>query len=279
MELTLTPASIEKFRDYLSARGKSSGTIHAYSADMSGIIDFQATNNPQASDSLSEDDAARYLNKLRKTVQPTTVRRKLASIRMFARSQGNSAFLKEYVPPKPAKPQPHPIEEGMEGFKKLVFVARNAQERALLTLTFLCGLRVTEARRVVLDDIDKFDGTLTVHGKGDKRRIVPLSERAYELLEERIIEISTDPNARWDSTPLVDVSDKTARRWITRMGVDAGLGRNISSHDGRATFATTVLNNTQNIRVVQELLGHASVAQTEVYTGVEMSAMKQAVNF
>lgn len=198
---------------------------------------------------------------------------------MFARSQGNSGFLSEYVPPKPAKPQPHPIDEKMDGFKKLVFVSRSAEERALLALTFLCGMRVTEARSVVVADIDKFDGTVVVEGKGDKRRIVPLSDRAYELLEERIVEIDADPHGSMEETPLVSASDKTARRWITRLGKDAGIGRSISSHDGRATFATVVLDHTQNIRVVQELLGHASVAQTEVYTGVEMDSMKKAVNF
>lgn len=279
MTLTLTQDSIEMFRDYLSARGKSSGTIQAYSADMSGVVTFQATKAPHESGMLSESAAARYLNHVRKQMAPTTVRRKLAAIRMFARSQGNSDFLSEYVPPTPAKPQPHPIQEGMEGFEKLAFVARNSQESSLLALTFLCGLRVSEARCIVIESIDKFRGTLAVNGKGDKRRIVPLSDRAYGMLEDRIMEIAADPNGDPATTPLVDVADKTARRWITRMGEDAGLGRAISSHDGRHTFATHVLSKTQNIRVLQELLGHATVTQTQTYTGVEMDAMRKAVNF
>lgn len=195
--------------------------------------------------------------------------------------------MSEYVPPVPAKPQPHPIKEGMEGLEKLLYVSRSPQERALLALTFLCGLRVTEARRVVVADIDKFQGTLVVEGKGDRRRIIPLSDRVYKILEERIIEIINEAEDE-DREPLADavggtslvgVADKTARRWITRMGKDAGLGRVISSHDGRATFATHVLSKTQNIRVVQELLGHASSAQTEVYTGVSMDSMRDAVDF
>lgn len=196
---------------------------------------------------------------------------------MFARSQGNSGFLSEYIPPTPAKPQPHPIKEGMEGLERLMTVSRSPSERSLLGLTFLCGLRVTEARRVTPEHVDMFRDTLVVEGKGERRRIVPLGLTAREVIQERLDEI--DKEGLPEDTPLIDVADKTARRWITRMGKEAGIGRPISSHDGRATFATQVLNHTQNIRVVQELLGHASVAQTEVYTGVSMDSMKQAVNW
>jgi integrase/recombinase XerD len=75
---------------------------------------------------------------------------------------------------------------------------------------------------------------------------------------------------------VIHYSNRSARKAITAMGKRAGLSRAISSHDLRATFATELVNRGVNIRTVQELLGHASVATTEIYTGVGMDAMKAA---
>ena len=78
---------------------------------------------------------------------------------------------------------------------------------------------------------------------------------------------------------LVHYEDRSARKCITSLGRKAGLSRAISSHDLRATFATILNDRNVNIRVIQELLGHSSVATTEIYTGVGMQALADAVDF
>lgn len=222
---------------------------------------------------IGEDETARYLNELRKTASPTTVRRKLSAFKQYAKSQGIHLFLSEYVAPKPARPQPHPIPEGMSGVDLLVAVCEDMQEVALIVLTFMCGMRISEARRVKPEDINQATQVVHVVGKGDKGRNIPLSERAMLLLNKRIDEIPENDH----DTTLVDMIDRTARRRFTKIGQRAGLERQIKSHDGRHTVATDMMRRGVPMRVVQEFLGHASITQTETYTGVEMDDMRKAV--
>jgi site-specific recombinase XerD len=78
-------------------------------------------------------------------------------------------------------------------------------------------------------------------------------------------------------SPLVGINERHARKVITSLGAKIGLERRISSHDLRATFATAVYDKTMDIRLVQELIGHATSAQTEVYIGVNLDKMREAV--
>lgn len=183
-------------------------------------------------------------------------------------------FLSEYVAPKPARPKPHPIPEGMTGVDLLVAVCEDMQEVSLIVLTFMCGMRISEARRVRPQDVDPMNKTVHVVGKGDKSRDIPLSDRALALLNKRIEEIEEFDH----DTPLIDMIDRTARRRFTKIGERAGLERKIKSHDGRHTVATDMMRRGVPLRVVQDFLGHATITQTETYTGVEMDDMRAALN-
>lgn len=223
---------------------------------------------------IGENETAHYLNDLRKTASPTTVRRKLSAFRVYARSQKLSPFLEDYVAPIPARPKPHPIPEGMNGVDLLVAACEDMEEVSMIVLTFMCGLRISEALRITPSHIDNRDSTITVKGKGDKTRTIPVSDRALVLLNKRVLELGPHAN----DVPLVQMIDRTARRRFTKVGDRAGLSRKIKSHDGRHTVATHLMRNGTPMRVVQEFLGHASIAQTETYTGVELDDMRKAVN-
>lgn len=114
---------------------------------------------------------------------------------------------------------------------------------------------------------------LTVYGKGDKVRYVPVSPVAWSAIMGAVVESFED------NSLLCPISDRAARSLVTRMGRTAGLKCEIASHDLRATFATIIQMNTKDIRVVQELLGHASITTTQIYTETQMEAMKKAVEF
>jgi integrase/recombinase XerD len=113
---------------------------------------------------------------------------------------------------------------------------------------------------------------LTIRGKGDKTRLVPISEAAWGVLFRPVAEAFVDGDRE-----VVGLRDRFARRCVTDLGERAGLRRRISSHDLRSTFATEVFNKTLDIRLVQELLGHASVSTTELYTLVDFEKMRSAV--
>lgn len=270
---TLTTESIEKFRSSLSASGRSSNTVKAYCTDLMMMLqDFETKEIPQ------EEFCQMTMNWLtahRKHLSPKTTHRRLTSTRAFARWAGwDSDDLRTYRPPRPAPPQAHPIPEGITGVRRLVSVATTDQQRALIALCGLIGCRVGEALTVRPSDFQKKkEGMmlLTIHGKGDRDRVVPVSVEAWSFITPAFL-------AAWQSDlPLVNMKDRLARRTITDLGAKARLERPIASHDLRATFATEVYKRTLDLLVVKELLGHSSVEQTTTYTHVRLDTMREAV--
>jgi site-specific recombinase XerD len=159
----------------------------------------------------------------------------------------------------------------MDGVRKLIALAPTDNQKALVALCGMCGCRVGEALDIVPASFDTVHMTVCIRGKGDKTRIVPVSTEAWAIIEKQIV------RAFMNGTTVVNLRDRHARKVITSLGVKAKLRRPISSHDLRATFGTEVYNKTLDIRVVQELLGHSSSAQTELYIGVTEKAMRKAV--
>lgn len=156
--------------------------------------------------------------------------------------------------------------------RRLIKVARNDSQRALLALCGLCGLRISEALSICPQNFKLAEMMLEVRGKGDKTRFVPVSPEAWDLLIIPVTRAMCE-----NDREVINLKDRFARRVITNLGIKAGLRRHISSHDLRATFATAVYDKTGDIRLVQELLGHSSVETTQLYTGVLLSKMRDAV--
>lgn len=221
-----------------------------------------------------EDLAAQWMNMKRRVIPAKTLARRITSMRSFGRCMGVPVLV-DYTAPTPARAIPHPLPGLAKDLQAMLAVARNDEQRTLIALTGLCGCRITEARDTRPEDFDLHDMVLTIRGKGDKTRKVPISPLAWSVM------CSTVTRAMLDrSTTVVEFTDRHAREIITRLGSRAGISRPVSTHDLRATFATIAYNNSKgNIRAVQELLGHSSVVQTQLYTGVAMAAMRGAANF
>lgn len=270
-ETTLTLVSIEQFRNWSIGKGQSENTAKAYSTDLRMLLAW--ANLESLAMELFEATAATWLNSTRKLASPKTTGRRLTSLRAFARWAGSPSLLQEYSPPKPGKAVAHPIREGMEGIENMLVHTRNYEQRAMVALMGFAGLRLGEALACRITWLDTHSMRMTVRGKGDKERIVPISKRCWSLMAEAFTA------AMCGDGYLIHYEDRSARKAITALGVKAQLSRPISSHDLRATFATHMLDNGVNIRVVQEILGHANVTTTEVYTGVTMASMTAAVEF
>lgn len=267
---TLTSDSIAQFQSSLSERGRSALTVKCYGSDLRMLLqDENVTSIPSE---LFETTAMRWLQRFRQDLSPKTTSRRLTSLRAFAKWAGWGNVLGDYSAPTPAKGNPHPLPEGIDGVKRLIDATENEKQKALLALCGYCGLRVAEALAVRPSDFNLNEMTLTVRGKGDKTRVVPVSSAAWEILSMPVTRAFTENNRQ-----VVQLKDRFARRIITDLGAKAGLQRSISSHDLRSTFATAVFDKTLDIRVTQELLGHASVETTQLYTQVTLGKMRAAV--
>ena len=266
---TLDDDSADLFVGYLKSRGKSANTQRAYRSDLHQFMLVVGTC-PQEK---FEDEAMLWLNDTRESTAPKTTGRRLTSLRGFARWAGWGDVLDEYSTPTPAKPIPHPLPEGIAGVRLMIGKAANNEERALIALCGLCGMRVSEALSILPTDFDLAEMTVKIRGKGDKSRVVPVSPEAWTALAPSV----TRAFCGVGSATVTGMYDRQARRCVTRLARKAHLKRHVSSHDLRATFATAVYDKTMDIRLVQELLGHSSVEQTQVYTGIAMSKMKEGV--
>lgn len=205
------------------------------------------------------------------------MRRKLTSLRSYGQWTGKPDFLAKYKPPIAAAPAPHPLPGGIEDVQRMIYATDKADEQALVALCGLCGARVGEAVSARFSWIDVHSEVITIRGKGDKSRRVPISERAWKYIEPVFVEARL--NVMDNDPVLASFPDRSARAIITRLGKHAGIARPVASHDLRATFATAAYEATHDIRAVQELLGHASVETTMGYVAVAMAAMRKAVNF
>jgi len=153
-------------------------------------------------------------------------------------------------------------------------ISRNHKEEALIALCGLCGLRISEAIALQVSDVNVQDLTLMIRGKGDKERIVPISPRAWSHMNMALVDAFGLPDGR-----LCPWENRAARAVVTRLGRKASLTRSIASHDLRATFATEALSRTNDLRAVQEVLGHESVTTTQIYTLIEMNKMRNVVDW
>jgi site-specific recombinase XerD len=264
----ITDQRIKEFLLDLESRGMSANTLRAYRADLTGLMTFQC-NLTGAS---FEQEAASYLNLGRKEWSPKTTCRKLTTFRTYGHWLGFPAFLATYKPPTPSKSLPHPIPEGIAGVEAMIASTKNPLHKALLAMNGLLGLRVDECINIKPEHFNLTEMTLTVKGKGDKTRVIPLSLKAWGLLEPQYTAM-VPANGR-----LVPYSNRGARKAVSRHGVRAGLSRHVASHDLRATMLTAAYRNSLNIRAVADLAGHASVNTTMGYTGVTMDEMRSAAD-
>ena len=154
----------------------------------------------------------------------------------------------------------------------LIEAAQTQQYKALIALCGLCGCRVAEALAIRPCDFDLTEMILTIRGKGEKERKVPISTSAWSALQWSVAQAYVTGGGE-----VVGLKDRFARRLITTLGKQAGLMRPIASHDLRMTFGTCVYDKTLDIRLTQELLGHGSVSTTEGYTGIAQDKMRGAV--
>lgn len=267
----LTPEAIVAYQQWCTGRGRALNTVRAYGSD---LREFLKSAEGQVTREEFEELAQSWLNLTRNQVSPSTTARRLTSLKGLAKWASWGPVLEDYIAPKPGKTVPHPIPEGADGVARMIDCAKNYQQEALVALGGYMGLRVGESLGLTVANIDIESMLATIRGKGDKTRTVPVSSQAWTHIAPAYAMAMTSQTGH-----LISYKDRFARHIITHLGMRAKLRRPVSSHDLRATFATAAYDKTGDIRVVQELLGHNSSTTTEIYTGVRLETLREAVDF
>jgi len=153
----------------------------------------------------------------------------------------------------------------------------------LLELLYATGARITEIVSLNVDDITDSEGMVRVRGKGNKQRLVPVGSFARAAVDAYLVRVRPAFSARGTSTPALFLGPRGARMsrqsaWLVIQSAAerAQLTAHVSPHSLRHSFATHLLNGGADVRVVQELLGHSSVATTQIYTLVTADALRES---
>lgn len=155
------------------------------------------------------------------------------------------------------------------------------RDRAILEVLYGCGLRVSEAVGLRISGLYFEDGFVRIIGKGDKERLVPMGDMAAEALKE-YLEVRPEADASADDIVFLNRFGKSQSRqsmflMIKKYALQVGIRKEISPHTFRHSFATHLIENGADLRMVQEMLGHESVATTEIYTHVDSSTWQREV--
>jgi integrase/recombinase XerD len=277
--------AIEEFLTYLRVeRGLSAATIRAYRGD---LTDFAASRGAAAGWGTIPDTAVRYLaaRARRGTLRdpglaPTSLRRRAASLRGFFRFAFGEGLIPVDVATHidlPRQPRLLPETLTVAEVERLLDAAPDLRGRALAELLYAAGLRVSEAIGLDREDLSVDGGFVRVIGKGDRERLVPVGDVALDWLNRWLAEDRPALLARSHVAPsrggplfLGDRGGRLARQQafaiVRGAARRAGLSDRVSPHTLCHSFATHLLEGGADLRIVQELLGHASISTTQLYT-------------
>ncbi len=271
-------------------KGRSRATIDAYRRDLRQFFAWLDERETPMSD-LTDGAVDAYIGSLLDRGRaPSTVARVVASLRGwfgFLVDEGhlNADPSRHVRRTRRGRSLPRPL--GEEEILRLLdsvpeATALDRRDRALLELLYGTGCRVSEAVGVRLEDLDFDEELIKVTGKGDKQRLVPMGRALRDALRTYLGPQGRSQLLRVHSTALLlnargtPLSRQGVDGVIAKRALDAGIERNrISAHVFRHSCATHMLAHGADIRVVQELLGHASIATTQLYTAVSVSSLQR----
>ena len=280
--------AVDGFADYLSAeRGLSPTTVATYASEARGFEAFLARSGREATQGDVRDIEAYMTERRVNNIDSRTLAKAASAIRSFYRY----LVLEGRMTTNPARLVdaqrvtmriPRFLQE--EDVEQLLGACDAGQplgirDRALFELIYSCGLRVSEAVGLTVDRASMPECALRVMGKGSRERMVPMGERARKQLE---LYLSSVRPALAGRTPVNEVflgrsgrklSRKTVWKSFKRLAMRAGLDAKV--HTLRHTFATHLLQGGADLRSVQELLGHADIATTQIYTHVSQEILKK----
>jgi integrase/recombinase XerD len=290
-------AEVRAYLDHLAVeRGLAANTLSSYRRDLRRYVDVLTARGRTAIGQVGEDDVVSFLAGLREgddrhpPLAAGSAARAVVAVRglhRFAVREGLSAAdpARDVRPPAPPRRLPKAI--AIDEVERLLAAAgppdtaRGLRDRALLELLYGTGARISEAVGLAVDDVDRADAAVRLHGKGGKDRVVPVGRYAGEALEAYLVRARPVLNVRGQGVPALFLNARGGRlsrqsAWSTLRSAAGRAGlKDVSPHTLRHSFATHLLDGGADVRVVQELLGHASVTTTQVYTLVTVDKLRE----
>ncbi len=285
---------LRTFRDFLLIeRRRAVNTVESYSHDIESFF-FWAQENEEASPAnWSKTTIVSYLKgKREKGKSDTTLRRHLASIRALAKLLVRDGYVKEDFTAdiaQPSKWKRLPKTLSQEEMSKILLAPDDktpqaVRDRAMFELLYATGMRVSEIIQLKLNQIELESGFCIVHGKGDKSRLVPIGDGAKDVLADYLdaARLSLLRARKSDYVFLTGRGEPMTRQafWarVKRWAKEAGVGKSVSPHMFRHSFATHLLNHGADLRAVQAMLGHSDISTTEVYTHVDREKLRRLLD-
>lgn len=284
---------VEIFKTYLSVeKNFSEHTLTAYISD---IVSYILWLDNTSCLSVDFNKLREYLHFIQRfDYKKTTIARKVASIRTFYKF----LFRERYIDSNPAlslsapkRPKslpkfltPEEVEQILNNVK--IDTPAGFRNRVILELLWATGMRVSELSNLNFGDLNMEENEIRVFGKGAKERIVLMSDRAKGYLQQyinsarKLIAPNYNIGEINDDTPLFinntgyRLQNKTIRKVINEIVEKIELPKKVTPHVFRHSFATKLIENGADLRVVQELLGHAGISNTQIYTHISMKHMK-----
>ncbi|MFI5385764.1 MAG: tyrosine recombinase XerC [Fimbriimonadales bacterium] len=284
----LLDARIQEFLDHLATR-RSPHTVRSYGSDLAQLSSFLGGEFD-----LEPSRLRLYLRKYGSS--PVTRARKLSALRTFAKYLRQAGHLES----DPTESLEAPIRR--KGLPKALSLDQTTElldqpeggrtplrDRALLELMYAAGIRASEVVGVDVKDIDFAESTIVVTGKGNKQRLALFGSTCRSALQDYIAGGRVTPNSKVETAnapenPLFTNKDgkrlttRTVQNVVKRWARRAGLSPEVSPHTLRHSFATHLLDNGIDLKSVQQLLGHESLATTQIYTHISIERLKKTVD-
>ena len=273
--------TISQYLEYIELeKGLSLNTIDSYRRDLYEFADYSHCGANEVNRTILST-FIRHLKE--RKLAPTSIIRKIASLRGFFKW----AYSMEIITTNPAStleqpkiPQRLPKIISLKEIEEILNSGLDLLQAVIVELLYSCGLRVSELVNLKITDIDIKSRYLRCFGKGSKERIIPIGHKAIDKINDYLVERNFLLKKYNLETKRLLITD--TGRFINRQDVysfihERGkhIHKNISPHTLRHSFATHLLENGADLRVVQELLGHSDVSTTQLYTHVSKKRLKE----
>lgn len=254
----------EKLEIELKLRGFSRKTVKSYLFHVSRFLSFVRIDAP-------EDEIKKYFAELSERMGPRTINQRISAVKFFYRNVVGREIRVNFM----KRPKTIPEVLTKCEVQKMISAIINTKHRLLIETVYGCGLRVSEAANLKKFDLRFEEGILFVRqGKGNKDRMVSLPLTLSKRLESYILLRNDENPYVFDSARGGHLTTMSIQKIVNSAAETAGISKNVHPHILRHSYATHLLENGIDIRIIQRLLGHSNVRTTELYTHVSNALIK-----
>lgn len=280
---------LDDFSSYIgSERGFTSSTVEAYQRDIFCFFQFLKTKKIFSIQDVKESHLIDFVASLQmQDYASSSIVRNIIAIKVLCKFLKREGVIESNFALYLATPRVWQIIPEVLSYEELEHLFQlpdlktyeGAMDRAILELLYACGLRVSEVCTLKIYDVD--DAFVRVMGKGRKERLVPIGIKAIEAIDYYLHHYRSEMDSEKVQELFVSLKGRPIRRgyiWkmVKKYGDQADITKNISPHSFRHSFATHLLDHGADLRVIQEMLGHASISSTDRYTHISRSKLQMS---